>query len=230
MDIYQSKPIGYRLPTYLGHILGLLLLTIISYLFLDESLGILVHKTLNWNIYYAKIWAWLNHPYENKLNLLLMILITGWMLFDKENEDNITNKLKLFFTIIILMQIFRWINVKVFEPFFARPSPALIWNEIIYLGEFVTGVKFKRFSGLSFPSGHAVAMAYWAFVTMPLTKSKGKKIAIFLISLILNYNRFVAALHWLSDIIAGYLQAYIMFVLLVSFIMPLLYKYKIMKV
>lgn len=62
-------------------------------------------------------------------------------------------------------------------------------------------------SGYSFPSGHALAIVLAAASVFVLTRNKVWRGVSVLIVFLIGYSRIVLGVHWLTDVIAGYLLA-----------------------
>jgi len=66
-------------------------------------------------------------------------------------------------------------------------------------------------SGYSFPSGHATMIAIFSILVCYLYRRKIIYIVAIVITLLVGFSRIYLNVHWLSDVLAGYILAFYMF-------------------
>ena len=98
--------------------------------------------------------------------------------------------------------------------------------KLIFLRPRPTGINLIEESGFSYPSGHAmVSMAYFGFIAYLLYKKLKNKLtkSILIITLILTilligFSRIYLGVHYLSDVIGGFLLSIVYLMIFIKII------------
>lgn len=162
----------------------------ISYFF--SNLDLLVHdyvQTIN-NPWLVKIMIFITYMGFPWTFVILCALISSYLCYQRKILETI---------FLITTLISSWGIMEGLKYLFARSRPA--------------GEAFTVASGYSFPSGHAmIALAFYGFLAALLLRhGKGsrqawvKAIALYILVLLIGLSRIYLNVHYLSDIVAGFL-------------------------
>lgn len=178
---------------------SLVLFTIITYAIFSDKID-----TLDKNIH-SYI---LNIRNENLTSILITItnISSAYALIVLSILLLLIMKKKKIPLLICLNLIISFLTNQIAKLTFSRPRPV--------------GINLIEESGYSYPSGHAmISMAYFGFIAYLIYKSNLNKIiklplitSIFILILLIGFSRIYLGVHYLSDIIGGFLLsiAYIM--------------------
>lgn len=178
---------------------SLVLFTIITYAIFSDKID-----TLDKNIH-SYI---LNIRNENLTSILITItnISSAYALIVLSILLLLIMKKKKIPLLICLNLIISFLTNQIAKLTFSRPRPV--------------GINLIEESGYSYPSGHAmISMAYFGFIAYLIYKSNINKIiksilitSIFILILLIGFSRIYLGVHYLSDIIGGFLLsiAYIM--------------------
>lgn len=135
---------------------------------------------------------------------IYIVVFLACVLFFKKKE--VREKLLIIFQTLLVLVLARGLVSETIAFFFNRPRPFEIGEETLY----THGI------GESFPSGHTVAMFSIACVLYVWDKKIGRYA--FIIATLSGISRAIAGVHWISDIIGGFLIAWIVYILLKKFV------------
>jgi len=152
--------------------------------------------------WYNSFFALLNHPWESKLNLTLIIALI--MSTYQQGESKIRFFFKVVFYAIIYEFLFQSIHYIVrHNTLLLRASPSCSLPHID-LNQQGFPFPVKTSAHDSFPSGHAISITYWLSVYY-YSHPQPRKDIMYAAFLLFTLPRLVGGAHWLSDIYIGML-------------------------
>lgn len=135
---------------------------------------------------------------------IYIVVFLACVLFFKKKE--VREKLLILFQTLLVLVLARGLVSETISFFFNVQRPFEVGKESLY----------THGTGGSFPSGHTVTMFSIAFVLYNWNKKAGKYA--FVIATLSGISRAIAGVHWISDIIGGFLIAWIVYLLLKKFV------------
>lgn len=150
----------------------------------------------SWLTWLAKIFTYTSQP---EIIVPVILLISFWLLWRHQSRREL---------ILVGLILGNGMTVAL-KPLFGRPRPD---------PQLIHTLMFE--SGLSFPSGHAIASVLTAATIWILFRTKRSAllhVLLLLYILIIGWSRVYLGVHWVSDVLAGYILAagWILFVHLV---------------
>ncbi len=192
---YYLKSISYSI---MAMILTIILMPVIDHL----SFLIFNGHLLLTNRVYQFIFGALNHPLENHANLIFFLISLCYGAIIRTHHKKNT----FFFILgaIVFFEIFfRLFVILDKSALLLRASPSCYFTYLDLRSIFPEfPIKVNVLS--SFPSGHAMAAAYWASLAQTIYDSKYQN-TIFLISIFMCIPRLVSGAHWFSDVWVGFI-------------------------
>jgi undecaprenyl-diphosphatase len=145
-------------------------------------------------------WLWV---FLAQYGIYLVALLSLYILF---KQKGIARRLSFLFQTLLVFLLARGLVTETIAFFYGRPRP------------FETGLAslYTHGGADSFPSGHTVAMFGFAFVLYAWNKKAGRYA--FVLAALSGVSRAIAGVHWISDIVGGFLVAWIVYVLLRKFV------------
>lgn len=167
----------------------------------DKFLFRLLNSPLENNTALQYIFAILNHKLETKLNLVAMIGINIYCVFQYPRGQ----KLKIFLTILFFWAFFQFglgLHDLYFEDYLAvrRASPSIVMDNPVLLSKIFNNNLIKDSCSCCFPSGHALALTYWLGFSVAYMSKLMRQLAVPVLVFFL-FPRAVTGAHWVSDII-----------------------------
>ncbi|OGM91198.1 hypothetical protein A2755_02210 [Candidatus Wolfebacteria bacterium RIFCSPHIGHO2_01_FULL_48_22] len=145
-------------------------------------------------------WLWV---FLAQYGIYLIVLLALIMLF---KQKRIHERTRFFIQALLVLVLARGLVAETIAFFYNRQRP------------FETGLNalYAHGQGASFPSGHTTAMFSIALVLYAWNKKAGKWALV--IAALSGISRAIAGVHWISDVIGGFLVAWIVYILLKKFV------------
>ncbi len=165
-------------------------------LIVDNWFFKLSNNFLRDNEVFATVVGYLNHKWENVINITTMLTTNLVFIYFHLNKKDRFKAFANFFTFLVTLEIFILLfnNVLVMK----RDSPSILYEGFCYILTEHLAIDAKFSSAKSFPSAHALVCFYWAFFTIR-SKFGEPKFLVYFIALLFSTPRLLIGAHWLSD-------------------------------
>lgn len=176
--------------------------------FLDKEIYWSLNGSLSLSRAWARFWAYLNHPAETWINLLVMLGVNITAILSLDKSKRLKASLYslyfwIFFQILLLLTHFVFsdiLNIK-------RNSPTITVEPIVFLSQMFNIDAVKEYSNSCFPAGHTLVAIFWFNFMWMQFKNKFLRTAFLTVALLLCVARMFTGAHWASDVIFTALYA-----------------------
>lgn len=170
---------------------------------LDVAVFRLLNGSLGLGEGWQMFWALANHRLTDLLSgALMLLLFVSWLWGRPRDVQNMKcaslGALAPLMGVVILFLhpfIIKWIG-------YARPSPTLVLDGVLWLSELVPSIEAKIADRSSFPGDHAFILVSFALFFMYLGPRR-VAVTASMLALVFILPRLVGGAHWLTDDVIG---------------------------